>query len=393
MKHAVSPTARSGPGRTRRARRRAARDARGHSAQVLLRRARLRALRRDLRAARVLPDAHRAGDLRRAPRRDRRGRRPRRAVRRPRRRRLRARRGRGSPFLAPARYVAVDIAGDAHRARRWRAWRREFPALDDARRRHRLHARASTSRRDLAAGARRRSSTPARRSATSRRPTRSRFLRARPSPLLAPHAGSGLLIGVDTKKDPARLDAAYDDAVGVTAAFNRNVLRHVNRAAGQRLPAGGVRARRVLRRRRRGASRCTSRRRRADGGDRRRDAPLRGRRAHPHRELVQVRAGRVRALLHARGLPPRALLAGPRRRLRGVLRRLTRSRPAGPRSTVRRGRAGCRRTASARPAGRSCGSVARTCDARRRARAAAQHELVAHELAVVLADARRRPAR
>ena len=44
--------------------------------------------------------------------------------------------------------------------------------------------------------------------------------------------GSGLLIGVDTKKDVRRLEAAYDDAVGVTAAFNRNVLRHVNRLVG-----------------------------------------------------------------------------------------------------------------------------------------------------------------
>jgi dimethylhistidine N-methyltransferase len=44
--------------------------------------------------------------------------------------------------------------------------------------------------------------------------------------------GSGLLIGVDTKKDRGRLDAAYDDAVGVTAAFNRNVLHHVNRILG-----------------------------------------------------------------------------------------------------------------------------------------------------------------
>jgi dimethylhistidine N-methyltransferase len=43
---------------------------------------------------------------------------------------------------------------------------------------------------------------------------------------------SGLLIGVDTKKDKARLDAAYDDAVGVTAAFNRNVLHHVNKILG-----------------------------------------------------------------------------------------------------------------------------------------------------------------
>ncbi len=44
--------------------------------------------------------------------------------------------------------------------------------------------------------------------------------------------GAGLLIGVDTKKARARLDAAYDDAVGVTAAFNRNVLRNVNRILG-----------------------------------------------------------------------------------------------------------------------------------------------------------------
>lgn len=45
-------------------------------------------------------------------------------------------------------------------------------------------------------------------------------------------AGSGLLIGVDTKKDRARLEAAYDDALGVTAAFNRNILRHMNAVAG-----------------------------------------------------------------------------------------------------------------------------------------------------------------
>jgi dimethylhistidine N-methyltransferase len=38
----------------------------------------------------------------------------------------------------------------------------------------------------------------------------------------------GLLIGVDAKKDKARLDAAYDDALGVTAAFNLNTLKHVN---------------------------------------------------------------------------------------------------------------------------------------------------------------------
>jgi dimethylhistidine N-methyltransferase len=41
-----------------------------------------------------------------------------------------------------------------------------------------------------------------------------------------------LLIGVDAPKDPATLVAAYDDALGVTAAFNRNVLRVVNEELG-----------------------------------------------------------------------------------------------------------------------------------------------------------------
>jgi len=40
------------------------------------------------------------------------------------------------------------------------------------------------------------------------------------------------LIGVDTKKDVARLVKAYADPTGVTAAFNRNVLNHVNRVIG-----------------------------------------------------------------------------------------------------------------------------------------------------------------
>lgn len=42
-------------------------------------------------------------------------------------------------------------------------------------------------------------------------------------------AEGGLLIGVDLKKDPEILNAAYNDAAGVTAAFNLNVLEHLNR--------------------------------------------------------------------------------------------------------------------------------------------------------------------
>ncbi len=50
------------------------------------------------------------------------------------------------------------------------------------------------------------------------------------APLLG--AGGGALIGVDLKKDAALLNAAYNDAGGVTAEFNLNVLRHINHALG-----------------------------------------------------------------------------------------------------------------------------------------------------------------
>ncbi len=47
---------------------------------------------------------------------------------------------------------------------------------------------------------------------------------------LAP--GDSLLLGTDLVKDPARLVPAYDDAAGVTAEFNRNVLFVINHRLG-----------------------------------------------------------------------------------------------------------------------------------------------------------------
>ena len=41
--------------------------------------------------------------------------------------------------------------------------------------------------------------------------------------------GGEMLIGVDVKKDPEILDAAYDDRAGVTAEFNLNLLERINR--------------------------------------------------------------------------------------------------------------------------------------------------------------------
>ena len=40
------------------------------------------------------------------------------------------------------------------------------------------------------------------------------------------------LVGVDLLKDPAMLEAAYNDAAGVTAAFTLNMLAHFNRVLG-----------------------------------------------------------------------------------------------------------------------------------------------------------------
>jgi len=45
-------------------------------------------------------------------------------------------------------------------------------------------------------------------------------------------ADGALVLGVDRRKDPRALEAAYDDADGVTAAFNLNVLARLNRELG-----------------------------------------------------------------------------------------------------------------------------------------------------------------
>jgi L-histidine Nalpha-methyltransferase len=47
---------------------------------------------------------------------------------------------------------------------------------------------------------------------------------------LAP--GDSLLLGADMRKEPDILLAAYDDAQGVTAAFNKNILARINRELG-----------------------------------------------------------------------------------------------------------------------------------------------------------------
>jgi len=131
------------------------------------------------------------------------------------------------PFLAPSRYVAVDIAGDAL-ARALARLAPEFPELelmgvvadftDGLDLRHELGDGPTAF---FYPGSSIGNFTPQ---------AAQRFLADIHVHCLAAE-GSGLLIGVDTRKDARRLRAAYDDAPGVTAAFNRNALRHVNRVA------------------------------------------------------------------------------------------------------------------------------------------------------------------
>ncbi len=57
--------------------------------------------------------------------------------------------------------------------------------------------------------------------------------------------GARLLIGMDRIKSPDVLVPAYDDAQGVTAAFNRNLLERINRELGGTIPLDAFRHRAI----------------------------------------------------------------------------------------------------------------------------------------------------
>lgn len=63
----------------------------------------------------------------------------------------------------------------------------------------------------------------------------SRFLRAA-ADILGP--GGGFIVGIDLKKDIGILEAAYNDAQGVTALFNLNLLERINRELGGDIEVG-----------------------------------------------------------------------------------------------------------------------------------------------------------
>jgi len=131
------------------------------------------------------------------------------------------------PLLEPARYVAVDISADYLRDA-LRKLQGEHPLLDvvgvglDFSRSPALPAGV------LSAGDRPVFFYPGSSIGNFTPDEALSFLRG----VRAQAQGGGLLIGVDLVKPRPVLEAAYDDALGVTAAFNLNLLRNLNRSAG-----------------------------------------------------------------------------------------------------------------------------------------------------------------
>ena len=126
------------------------------------------------------------------------------------------------PFIQPQRYLAVDIAGPSL-ATALGNMAAEFPEIEmiglvtDFSQRLELPLELLSAPTTLFyPGSSIGNFTP---------PAATAFLRQ----MREATVGGGLLIGVDAKKDKHRLDAAYADALGVTAAFNLNALRHINR--------------------------------------------------------------------------------------------------------------------------------------------------------------------
>ena len=218
--------------RGRRARR-AHEAVQGAAGQALLRRPWLGAVRAHLRAARVLPNAHRAADPRR------------------RRRRHRCATGAGE-------VVELGAGHPTRRACCSTRWTRPAPSTATSRwtsppASSRMRPSSSSTSTPVSSSTASSvtssaisSTSPSR---TARRAWRhcsgARSATSRPGPgarLLAKIAtllglDDRLLLGTDLVKDPAVIEAAYDDSAGVTAEFNRNLLHVVNRELGADFPA------------------------------------------------------------------------------------------------------------------------------------------------------------
>jgi len=128
----------------------------------------------------------------------------------------------------PARYLPIDISGE-HLARSAAALQRDYPGLDvqpvvaDYTQRLLLPA-------TLPGAGRRVGFFPGSTIGNFTPQEALHFLQVAGQVL----RGGAMLLGADLVKDPAVLHAAYNDAQGVTAAFNLNILARANRELGTR---------------------------------------------------------------------------------------------------------------------------------------------------------------
>jgi dimethylhistidine N-methyltransferase len=129
------------------------------------------------------------------------------------------------PLLQPARYVAVDISAE-HLARALQGLQREYPAIDMLG--LGLDFSQSLDLPDVVGEGPRMMFYPGSSIGNFTPAQALEFLRQ----VGRVARGGPLLIGVDLVKPKATLEAAYDDALGVTAAFNLNLLNQVNRLLG-----------------------------------------------------------------------------------------------------------------------------------------------------------------
>lgn len=127
----------------------------------------------------------------------------------------------------------------------------------------------------------------------------------------ATDAGGSLLIGVDLAKPPSIVEPAYDDSLGVTAAFNLNVLNHVNRQLGSDFAIGDWRHVAFLNEADSRIEMHLEARRaltvRWPEGERRFDAGERIHTEHSHKYTLP----RFESLLHEAGLRPAATWTDP----------------------------------------------------------------------------------
>ena len=272
-------------------------------AEIFLRRGRRAAVRSDHAAAGILPDALRDRDPRDACRRDRAAHPGRRGADRIRQRldaqgAHPARRRAGDRRLCAGRHLCRDAAAGGGRAAPrlsaagGAAGRGRFHQAVRAAARRSRHCRASAFSR-------------ARPSAIS---SRTRRRRSCATPAACSARGATLIIGVDLVKDARVLNAAYNDAAGVTAKFNLNLLTRINRELGGNFDLGsfGHHAFYNPERHRIEMHLASRKRQKVRVAGRMHRFPRR--RNHPHREQLQIHAGILRR-------------AGARRRLdagRGV---------------------------------------------------------------------------